>query len=221
MKVVALVPIKLNSERLANKNVLPFTNGKPLITYILDTLSKVSEIDKTYVYCSSDSAKEFLPRNISFLKRDSNLDLSTTPFNDVLSSFARLIPADYYVLSHSTAPFLKASSIQRAIQQVLSGSYDSALSIVKLNEFLWKNSCPFNYDPSNIPRTQDLDPLFAETCGLYIYKRELILNENRRVGHKPFLLEVSKIEALDINTKEDFIIADAVYNSIVRENIQY
>lgn len=35
---VAFVPLKLNNERLPGKNTKPFTNGKPLITYILSTL---------------------------------------------------------------------------------------------------------------------------------------------------------------------------------------
>ena len=50
MKVVALVPMKLNNRRLPNKNTKPFTNGKPLCHYILSTLLKVKEIDEIYVY---------------------------------------------------------------------------------------------------------------------------------------------------------------------------
>ena len=46
MKTVAFVPIKLNSERLPMKNIRPFTNGQPLISYILKTLLTVKEIDE-------------------------------------------------------------------------------------------------------------------------------------------------------------------------------
>ena len=45
MKTVAFVPIKLNNERLPGKNTKCFINGKPLITYILDTLKKVKVVD--------------------------------------------------------------------------------------------------------------------------------------------------------------------------------
>ena len=65
---------------------------------------------------------------------------------------------------------------------------------------------------NNIPRTQDLDKLCTETCGLYVYQRNLILEEGRRIGDNPYLVEVSKVEACDINTEEDFYFADAVYN---------
>ena len=84
MKTVAFVPIKLNSERLPQKNIRPFTNGKPLITYILDTLQKVKELDEIYVYCSSEEIVSYLPEGVKFLKRDPYYDLSSTKFNEVI-----------------------------------------------------------------------------------------------------------------------------------------
>ena len=214
MKTVAFVPIKLNSERLPLKNIKPFTNGKPLIFYILHTLLNVPNLDEIYVYCSSEEIIPYLPEGISFLKRDPYYDLSSTPFNDVLQSFAKLVPADVYVLTHATAPFMTAKSISEGITAVTQNGYDSALSVTKLQEFLWKDGMPFNYSLNNIPRTQDLDPLYTETCGLYIYRQSLMLNEKRRIGNKPYLLEVSKIEACDINDADDFLIADAIYNML-------
>lgn len=212
MKTVAFVPIKLNSERLPMKNIRSFTSGKPLISYILSTLLKVKEIDEIYVYCSSDEIKNYLPEGIRFLKRDPYYDLSTTKFNEVLSSFAQLVDADTYILTHATAPFISASSILEGVQKVNSGEYDSAFSVCELQEFLWKNNKPFNYELDAIPRTQDLEVLYTETCGLYIYKKELILEQNRRIGNHPYLISVSKIEACDINNEEDFYLADAIYN---------
>lgn len=212
MKVVAFVPIKLNSERLPNKNIKPFTNGKPLITYILSTLLKVKNIDEIYVYCSNDSIVKYLPNGIKFLQRDEYLDLSTTPFNEVLKSFAKQVTADIYVLTHATAPFISAKTIESGVESVINGYGDSALAVEKLQEFFWKDGKPINYNPANIPRTQDLKPFYKETCGLYVYSRDLILNRNRRVGDNPVLVEVSEIEAIDINTADDFTFADAVYN---------
>lgn len=212
MKTVAFVPIKLNSERLPLKNVRPFTNGQPLITYILSTLVGIEEIEEVYVYCSSEEIKNYLPQGVEFLKRDTYYDLSTTKFNEVLSSFAQIVDADTYVLTHATAPFMSRSSIIEGIQKVNIEQYDSAFSVCELQEFLWKNDTPFNYELCNIPRTQDLEKLYTETCGLYVYRKELILEQNRRIGDKPYLIPVSKIEACDINTEDDFYLADAIYN---------
>lgn len=213
MKTVAFVPIKLNNERFPNKNILPFENGKPLITYILSTLQEVRNVDEIYVYCSDQLIKKYISPNIQFLQREKYLDLPTTSFNEVLTSFAEIIDADIYVLTHATAPFISSANIELGVEKVKSGEYDSALSVMQLQEFIWKDNKPFNYDVKNIPRTQDLEPIFKETCGLYVYTRELIKEEKRRIGDKPYLIAVSEIEACDINTKDDFIIANAIYNS--------
>lgn len=211
MKTVAFVPIKLNSERLPMKNIRAFTNGNPLIAYILETLKKVSGIDESYVYCSSDAIKPYIPDGIKFLKRDPYYDLSNTRFNEVLRSFAEIIDADTYVLTHATAPFLRAESIEEGIRKVNLEGYDSAFTVRTMQEFLWKDNRPFNYDLKSIPRTQDLEKLYVESCGLYIYKRKLI-EHGKRIGENPFLLQITDIEACDINTEEDFYLADAIYN---------
>ena len=48
MRTIAIVPIKLNNERLKNKNTLLFDNGKPLITYVLKTLLEIEELSKGF-----------------------------------------------------------------------------------------------------------------------------------------------------------------------------
>ncbi len=213
MKTVAFVPIKLANERLPGKNIKAFTNGNPLITYILDSLLCSSGIDEFYVYCSDESIQEYIPDGIRFLKRDSYYDLSTTSFNEVLVSFAKQVDADIYVLTHATAPFISPFSINMGVQKVKSGRFDSALAVSRFQEFLWQGGRPFNYDMDRIPRTQDLPPLYMETCGLYVYTRELIIEKQRRVGNTPYLIEVSKIEACDINEPIDFLIADAIFQA--------
>ena len=214
MKVVALVPMKLNNRRLPNKNTKPFTNGKPLCHYILSTLLKVKEIDEIYVYCSNPEIKEFIPDGVKYLQRSESLDQDSTKINEVLSAFANDVPADVYVLSHVTAPFISADSIKKGIDGILYAGYDSAFSARKLQEFIWKDGQPFNYELDNIPRTQDLPAMFTETCGLYIYTKDVIQKFGRRIGEKPLIVEISEIESTDIDESDDFLIADAIYNHI-------
>ena len=81
---------------------------------------------------------------------------------------------------------------------------------------LGKDGKPFNYELDNIPRTQDLEPLYEETSGFYIINSSVITSLNRRIGKKPHIVEVNEIEAVDIDEKEDFQIADAIYNSLYK-----
>lgn len=215
MRIVAIVPMKLNNRRLPQKNTKTFTNGKPLCHYILSTLLKVDEIDDVYVYCSNPDIKEFIPKGVHFLQRSESLDQDTTKMNEVLQSFSKDVPADIYVMTHTTAPFITVESIKKGLLAVLSKEYDSAFAAKKLQDFLWKDGVPFNYELNNIPRTQDLPVLYEETSGFYIYESEVMTKLNRRIGEKPFIVEVGEIESIDIDEKEDFMIADAVFNHII------
>ena len=217
MKTVAIVPMKLNNQRLPQKNTRRFTNGKPLCYYILSTLKKVKGVDAVYVYCSNPDIQEFIPDGITYLKRSASLDQDTTKMNEVLQCFATDVPADIYVMTHTTAPFISVASIEKGHRAVESGEYDSAFAAKKLQDFLWKDGMPFNYELDNIPRTQDLPALFEETSGFYIYRKEIMTKLNRRIGEKPFIVEVSEIESIDIDEMEDFMIADAIYNHLFAE----
>ena len=106
MKIVAVVPMKLNNRRLPQKNTKSFTNGMPLCYYVLSTLLTVEGVDDVYVYCSNPDIQEFIPNRVKYLRRSEFLDQDTTRMNEVLQSFARDFPADIYVMTHTTAPFI-------------------------------------------------------------------------------------------------------------------
>lgn len=215
MKTVAVVPMKLNNQRLPQKNTRAFTNGKPLCEYILSTLLTVDGLDEIYVYCSNPDIKMYLPNGIQFLQRSENLDMDTTSISDVLCCFAKDVKADIYLMSHATSPFVTKESIEHGLNAVKSGKFDSSFAAVKIQDFLWADSKPMNYDLDNIPRTQDLKPLYKETSGFYIYENEVITSMHRRIGKNPFIVEVSEIEAVDIDEMEDFMIAEAIFNHIL------
>lgn len=218
MKTVAVVPMKLNNRRLPQKNTKCFTNGKPLCHYILSTLLAVKGIEEVYVYCSDPAIQKYIPEEVRYLQRSASLDLDTTKMNEVLLAFTNQVTADVYVMTHATAPFISKKSIEIGLNAVWSGEYDSSFSAKKLQDFLWKDEKPLNYELEKIPRTQDLPVLYEETSGFYIYKNKVMSSLYRRIGERPYIVEVDEIEGIDIDNPEDFMIADAVYNHIFYAN---
>lgn len=217
MKIVAVVPMKLNNRRLPQKNTKSFTNGKPLCCYILSTLLAVKGIDQVYVYCSNPDIQKFIPEGVKYFERSKSLDQDTTSMSEVLACFTKDVNADIYVMTHTTAPFISKESIEKGLNAVVGGEYDSAFAAKKFQDFLWKDGVPFNYELNHIPRTQDLPLLYEETSGFYIYRKEVMTDFHRRIGVNPFLVEVGEIESIDIDEPEDFMIADAIYNHIFRK----
>ena len=212
MKVVAFVPVKLNNERLPGKNTKKLSDGTSLMHCIQKSLLNSKNVDEVYVYCSNDKAKDYVLDGVTLLKRDEKYDTATADVNDMFYTFSKTVDADIYILAHATAPFLKPESIDKGVSAVASKEYDSAIAVKKMQEFFWADGKPMNYSPNKIPRTQDLQPIYVETTGMYIFTKDVIQKLKRRIGDKPYMLEVSEIEATDINNPIDFEIANAIYS---------
>lgn len=203
MKTVALVPIKLNSQRLANKNILPLA-GHPLCWHVCNSLLQIRDINEVYVYCSDNAVIQYLPEGVIYEKREKWLDGDLIKGGDIYKSFIDKVDADVYVLAHTTSPFIKPSSIANALSKVLDGRYDSAFSAEKIQTFAWYKGNPINYDLRDVPRTQDIEPIWVETSAFFVFKKEIFTQYNRRIGFVPFIQEVSGIEAIDIDDQNDY-----------------
>ena len=205
MKTVAIMPIKLINERCPGKNT-KMLGDKPLLQHELDSLKKTGLCDSINVFCSSEDVIPFLPEGVNFVKRPEYLDLPTSNFTQIFTLFMEQNDADIYVYAHATAPFITVETMKQCIEAVKSGEYDSAFCAIKLQDYLWQDGEPLNFDASNLPRTQDLKPIYQETSGVYVFTEKY----KRRIGKKPFIKEVSFKEAVDIDNPEDFDLAEAL-----------
>ena len=193
MKTVAFVPIRLNSSRVAGKNLRPL-GGRPLMTYILQTLLQVRNIDATYVYCSDASIAPLLPAGVTLLQRDTSLDSDTTLGEQIYDAFTRDVQADIYVLAHATSPFIRPATIEEAVARVQSGECDSA----------------FSAELTHVPRTQELEPVYAETSAFFVFGRDVWCKHHRRIGERPYVAVTDRIESTDIDNPDDFTLAEAI-----------
>ncbi|EOU2024353.1 acylneuraminate cytidylyltransferase family protein [Clostridium perfringens] len=202
-KVVAFVPIKLNSQRLPNKNKLPI-GDKPLCYHICNTLLQVKNIDEVYVFCSSEEVLNYVPSGVNLLIRDKYLDGDLVKGAEIYSSFINKVDSDVYILAHTTSPFTRVETVANALDKVIFEEYDSALSVQKIQTFSWYNGKPINYDINDIPRTQDLEPIYIETSAFFIFEKSVFVDKGRRIGDSAYLQVVDHIESIDIDTKEDY-----------------
>lgn len=209
MKIVSFIPIKLNNQRLPKKNLLDL-DGRPLCDYIFQTVKDISLIDEKYVFCSDEIITQYIPEGLTFLKRDQKLDGFEVKGLDIIESFVNQVDADIYVLTHVTQPFTKSSSIEKALEKVVSGEYDSAFSAVVLQDYMWYHGRPFNYNMDDIVRTQDLEPIYMETGAFFIFRKEVFTKLHRRIGEHPFIYEIDQFEAVDIDVQEDYDFAKVV-----------
>ena len=160
-----------------------------------------------YVYCSDEKVTEYLPEGIIFKQREKWLDGDMVKGFDIYRSFISEVDADVYVLAHTTSPFIKTETIENALAHILSGENDSAFSAERIQTFAWYQGHPINYNLNDVPRTQDMEPIWVETSAFFMFKKEIFTEHNRRIGYHPFIQEVSGIEAVDIDEKKDYDLA--------------
>ena len=215
-KIVSFIPIKLNNQRLPGKNLMELA-GRPLCEYIFNTINEVETISEKYVYCSEEKIKSYIPNGIQFLKRDSYLDGFQVKGLEIIDYFVRDIDADIYVLTHVTQPFTKPESIKKALDKVLYEGYDSAFSCTCIQDYCWYKGIPFNYDLEDIVTTQNLEPIFMETGAFFIFRKEVFTKSHRRIGKNPYMCVIDKLEAVDIDTKDDFEFAQVVADYFKRK----
>ena len=118
--------------------------------------------------------------------------------------------------THSTNPLLTVDTINRAIEEYFNRikEYDTLFSVNQLQSRLyWQDGRAINHFPKELLRTQDLPPIFEENSNLYIFSKSSFWNaDNNRIGAKPQMFIINKLEAIDIDKPEDWEIAEYFYN---------
>ena len=212
MSIAAFIPIKSNSERVKGKN-FRVLNGKKLYEYIIEHAIASDVFDDIYIDTNSEEIFDFAEKHdCKIIHRKPELALNNANGNDLLCYHYELHPEyDYYFQLFATAPYLKTSSIRTCVETLInSNEYDSCFTAIKHNGFFWLNDTPVNYRPCILPRSQDMLPVIEETTGLYGISKKSLDKYRCRIGSKPDIHIVSKFEAVDINTEEDFEMAEHI-----------
>jgi N-acylneuraminate cytidylyltransferase len=207
VKTACFIPIKQNSERVPGKNFRPI-GGLPLYQAIVTKAVASGCFSTVFVDTNSEEVAAFAQENGAVpIARQPALALPTANGNDLLCHHADLEPSfDFYFQLFVTAPLLKVESIRGAVAALLdSGTHDSVLTSIAHRGFFWRSGLPISYQPNLLPRSQDLVPLEEETTALYGISRAALQKYRCRIGAQPKFFPVSRLEAIDLNTEEDFV----------------
>jgi CMP-N-acetylneuraminic acid synthetase len=212
--VVAFVPMRHSSERVPGKNYRPF-NGRPLFHHIVSTLLGVARVREVVIDTDSPTIKEQVARHfrsVRVLDRPAELLGGDVPMTDVLRHDAAVVPAEWYLQTHTTNPLLRATTIEHALAALEASldRHDSLFSVTRLQTRLYDaDGRPLNHDPGVLLRTQDLPPVYEENSNLYVFSADQIAG-GRRFGDRPLMFEIDPMEAVDIDEEHDFVLAETL-----------
>jgi len=224
MKIIALLPMKGTSERVPNKNMKNF-DGSPLYHAIMRSLLASKYIDKVVINTDSEiiakDAKKYFGDNVIIIKRPVEIQGGDVSMNLIIDYDLQHLEGEHFLQTHSTNPLVRSETIDEAIETYFKNldRFDSLFGVTKVQtRFYDKNAKPINHNPEELLRTQDLEPLYEENSNFYIFSKESFRNSNKkRIGQKPQIFEVNKLEAVDIDEPEDFKLAELLH--IHKDNI--
>jgi CMP-N-acetylneuraminic acid synthetase len=217
MKITALLPMKGHSERVPNKNMRLFA-GKPLYHCVASILQNSDQIETIIVNTDShiiadDAIKHF--SKVKIHERPESIQGDMVPMNDIIAYDLERVEGEHFLQTHSTNPLMTKDTLEQAVRSYFLSlpEYDSMFSVTKWQTRLyWGSGKPVNHDPKELLRTQDLSPLYEENSNMYFFSKKSFKSAGGfRIGNKPKMFVMNKIEAVDIDEETDFIIAETLY----------
>jgi len=219
MKITALMPVRINSTRLENKNFLDFC-GRPLYRVMLDKLQEIDAIEQIIINTDSATLTADCRERYSkvvVVERPEFLRADEITMNSLIAHDITLTEGEHFLQTHCTNPLLTKETITEAIAAYFDNlpEYDSLLSVERIRKRgYWGNGTPINHLNQQLLQTQDLDPIFIENSNLFLFSRtSFIQAENSRVGKNPQLFPMSYLEGIDIDYAEDFHLAALLFEN--------
>ena len=218
--ITTFIPARGGSKAIPKKNVVPFL-GQPLITYTIRQSLHSELVDRTYVSTDDDHIAE-VSRNAGaeIIERPDALARDTSSTEEALlhALDAMQDSPEIVVLLQCTSPLRRDNDIDEAIRLVKEEGYDSALSCCGDHSFYWTydgdSAVPINYDPTERKRRQDLDRRYQENGSIYVMKREILEEEECRLGGSVGIHEMPREMSFEIDTPEDYRIVEAIGKNI-------
>ena len=176
-----MIPARLGSQRVKNKNLRKL-GDQPLINHIIASAKKVKYFDEIYINSESNLFEKIANEtDILFYKRNKNLYSNKALNDDFTLDFLKNVDCDLIIQLLPTAPFLKSSTIDMFINQMIKNKLDTLISTKNVRiECIYKKK-PINFDSNKkTPPSQDLEPIKAYACGVMGWKKnKFIQNMNK------------------------------------------
>ena len=118
--VNCMVPARMGSQRVKNKNIKSL-NGKPLITYVLNSISKSKKLFNN-IYLNSESKKIKRYANdfgFNFYHRNKSLSTNKSTNDEFAYDFIKNVRSNYLVQILPTSPFLSHKDIYNFVNFLL------------------------------------------------------------------------------------------------------
>jgi N-acylneuraminate cytidylyltransferase len=225
MNIVAIVLARGGSKGIPKKNIIDFC-GRPLMAW---TIENCIQGGATSVWVSSDS-DEILEVGKNFgaqsIKRPDDIagDFATSEsawlhaIDYIEAQTGQSI--DWVLAPQVTSPLREASDVRRGIELATASACDSYFSCSMAEDlFFWENKNgqldSVNYDWRNRKRRQDIPKQYIENGSFYLFKPEVLKQNNNRFGEKIGVVEMEFWKMFEIDSMDDLRMCSALMKEFI------
>jgi CMP-N,N'-diacetyllegionaminic acid synthase len=223
---IALIPARGGSKRLPGKNMLPL-GGKPLVAHTIEVVIESKLFDVIIVSSDDEKVLHFAKnyRNVQAWSRPKHLAADTATTSQVLLDVLNEIKCATGVcgIFLPTSPLRKSHHIVEAME-LLAGATDSVVSVTYYSSPLAFRMRFSDAEegrltiPDNSPliygktRSQEHEHFVYPNGAIYINRIDSFLSTGSFFEKVVFGYMMNKIESIDIDSHEDYLIAQSIYN---------
>lgn len=214
-KICALILAREGSKRIKNKNIVK-VKKKPVIFFTLNELNKSEKIHKIFVMTDSSliesEIKKLKFKKVDVIGRTKKSATDNAQSEVAIFEFVKKYEYEYIYFVQLTNIFLKKQDIDNSINIFFKEKYDSMLSVIKSDKFIWRKKnnkiSPSNYKLDKRPLKKSLkDSYFLENGSFYIFGSSGFKKNNLRLYGKIGYYPMGKETYFDIDDLDDLRVA--------------
>ena len=231
MKNIAIIPARGGSKRIPRKNIKDFL-GKPIIAYSIEAALKSSVFDEIMVSTDDVEIAEIAKKygaNIPFYRSEELADDKAATKDvlvDVINKYKNMgTDFDYACCIYPCTPFITPFKLKEGFEILLNKKANSAIPVVKFSYPIQRalkieDNKLSMISPENFNIcSQDLMPAYHDIGQYYWFKIDKFIEKPVLFSEDAFPIITSELEVQDIDTIEDWKIAEMKYR-ILKENVQ-
>jgi len=226
-RALAVIPARGGSKRIPRKNVRLFL-GQPIIKYSIDAARDSGMFEEVMV--SSDDREILalasrLGASVPFVRSaQTSGDLATTAevVLEVLDGYRKAGEEfDYVCCIYPTAPLVTSERLLSTGKLLAESGADCALPVTRFSFPIWRafkideGRLQFYWPENALRRSQDLASAFHDCGQFYFLRTSAFLEHRRLVMPHTIPVMVPESEAQDIDTDEDWKLAEIKYNKMM------
>lgn len=219
MKIIAMIPARMGSQRLAKKNLAPLA-GQPLITHAIRKCRDSGLFDEVWVNSEHPHFGEIAQaEGVGFHLRPEALGNNSATSEQFVHEFLLSHPCDFVVQVHSIAPLLTRHEIADFVGVVRADMHDAVMSVVDENLECLFDGKPVNFTFAEKQNSQDLTPVRRIVWAITAWRRSTFLETVAKGGCATYagrvgLSPVGRMAGHVIKTQEDLDIAAMLWDNI-------